>query len=69
MPLTKHSHGGWGGSDETRPLRAPRDKGPVFPRRGAHGFSRPDVLPRQTPGARGPSPRPRPRPADAEGNP
>ncbi len=57
MPLTKHSHGGGGGSDETRPLRAPRDKGPVFPRRGAHGFSPPDVLPRQTPGAPGPRPR------------
>ncbi len=62
MPLTKHSHGGWGGSDETRPLRAPKDKGPVFPRRGAHGLSRPDVLPRQTPGAPGPAPRPKPHP-------
>ena len=56
MPLTKHSHGGWGGSGETRPLRTPQDKGPVFPRRGADGFSRPDVLPRQTPCAPGPRP-------------
>lgn len=59
MPFTKHSHGGWGGSGDTKPLRMPRDKGPVFPRRGAHGQPRPDILPRQTPGGRGLTPRPK----------
>ncbi len=56
MPFTKHSHGGWGGSGETKPLHTPQDKGPVFPRRGSHGFSQPDVLPRQTPCSHGPRP-------------
>ena len=56
MPFTKHSHGGWGGSGDTKPLRTPQDKGPVFPRRGSHGFSQPDVLPRQTPCSHGPRP-------------
>ena len=59
MPMTKHSHGGWGGSGETRPLCTPKDKGPVFPRRGARGTSHPDTLPRQTPGTPGPAPRPK----------
>jgi hypothetical protein len=56
MPFTKHSHGGWGGSGETKPLHTPQDKGPVFPRRGTRGFSQPDVLPRQTPCSHGPRP-------------
>jgi|GEM_PF-1422792 len=55
MPFTKHSHGGWGGSGETKPLHTPQDKGPVFPRRGSRGgLCRPDILPRQTPCASGP---------------
>jgi hypothetical protein len=61
MPMTKHSHGGWGGSDESRPLRTPQDKGPLFPRRGIRGLSLPNILPRQTPGSPGPGQTPKKR--------